>query len=105
MIKNAEKTNLIAKEQYGSRVGHRSIDLAVNKTLSSDILCQLRRPGAICSNNTKSCYDLIGHSAASIAMQTRGVPKSAVDCLFLHYNLQLTKFIPDRATLFLSRGV
>ncbi len=82
MMKVAERTNSLALEQYGSRKAHRAIDLAVNKTLTNDLLRQLKRPGAICSNDAKSCYDLIGHSQASMAMQRNGVPKAAVDCLF-----------------------
>jgi hypothetical protein len=82
MMRIAESTNSLAPEQYGSRKGHRSIDLAVSKALTYDILHQLRCPGAICSNDARSCYDLIGHSQASMAMQRNGVPKSAVDCLF-----------------------
>ncbi len=82
MMKIAEHTHSLAPEQYGSRRGHRSIDLAVNKALTYDLLRQLKRPGAICSNDARSCYDLIGHSQASIAMQRNGVPKNVVDCLF-----------------------
>jgi hypothetical protein len=82
MMKIAELSNSLAPEQYGSRRHHRAIDLAVNKTLTFDILCQLKRPGTICSNNAKSCYDLIGHTQASIAMQRMGVPRAFVDCLF-----------------------
>jgi hypothetical protein len=78
----AERAKSLAPEQYGSRKDHRAIDLAVNKTLTSNILHQLKRTGAICSNNTKSCYNLIGHTQASLAMQQVGVPKSFVDCLF-----------------------
>jgi hypothetical protein len=75
-------TNSLAPEQYGSRRNHWAIDLAVNKALTYDLLHQLKRPGAICSNDARSCYDLIGHSQASIAMQRNGVPRPAVDCLF-----------------------
>ncbi len=64
-----EKTKSIAPEHYGSRKSHRAIDLAVNKALTNDILRQLKRPGAICCNDAKSCYDLIGHAQASISMQ------------------------------------
>ncbi len=77
-----EHTQSLAPEQYGSRRGHRSIDLVVNKALTYDLLRQLKRPGAICSSDARFCYDLIGHSQASIAMQRNGVPKPAVDCLF-----------------------
>jgi hypothetical protein len=82
MMQLAEKTKAIAPEQYGSRKGHKAIDLAVNKTLTNDILRQLKQPGAICSNDAKSCYDLIGHTQAALSMQRNGVPKSAIDCLF-----------------------
>ena len=51
MMKIAEATSSLAPEQYGSRRGHKAIDLAVNKTLTYDLLRQLRRPGAICSND------------------------------------------------------
>jgi hypothetical protein len=83
MMQIAEQTNSLAPEQYGSRKKHKAIDLAINKTLTFDILCQLKRPGAICSNDTKSCYDLIGNNQASLAMQKLGVPKSFIDCLLL----------------------
>jgi hypothetical protein len=82
MMYLAEKTKTLAPEQYGSWKNHRAIDLEVNKALTYDILRQLKRPGAISSNDAKSCYDLIGHSQASMIMQWHGVPKSAVDCLF-----------------------
>ncbi len=82
MMKIAEATNSLAPEQYGSRRHHRAIDLAVCKALTYDLLRQLKRPGAICSNDARSCYDLIGHAQASIAMQRNGVPRAAVDCLF-----------------------
>jgi Reverse transcriptase (RNA-dependent DNA polymerase) len=82
MMTVAEKTKTLAPEQYGSRQHHRAIDLAVNKSLTNDVLRQLKKTGAICSNDAKSCYDLIGHTQASIAMQRHGVPQSFVDCMF-----------------------
>jgi len=82
MMKVAEKTLSLAPEQYGSRKQHRAIDLAVNKALTFDILRQLKRSGAICSNDAKSCYDLIGHTQAALSMQRVGVPKTIIDCLF-----------------------
>lgn len=59
MIKIAEATNSLAPEQSSSRRNHRAIDLAVNKALTYDLLCQLKRPGTICSNDARSCYNLI----------------------------------------------
>jgi hypothetical protein len=82
MMKTAEEMGALAPEQYGSRKQQRAIDLAVNKVLTNDVLQQLKRPGAICSNGAKSCYYLIGHTQASMAMQRNGVAKSVVDCLF-----------------------
>jgi hypothetical protein len=74
MMQNAERHSLIAKEQYGSRKNHRAADHALNKVLSHDLMRQLKQPGAICSNDAKSCYDLIGHTPASLSMQRLGVP-------------------------------
>jgi len=82
MMKVAEATMSLAPEQYGSRKRHKAIDLAVNKALTFDILRQLKRAGAICSNDAKSCYDLIGHTQASLSMQQVGVPKNIINCLF-----------------------
>jgi hypothetical protein len=82
MMRIAKKTKSLATEQYGSRRQHKAIDLAVNKALTFDILRQLKRPAAICSNDAKSCYDLIGHTQAAISMQRVGVPKNFINCLF-----------------------
>jgi len=82
MMQIAEKAGDLAPEQYGSKKRHRAINLAVNKALTFDVLRQLRRSSAVCSNDAKSCYDLIGHTPASISMQRVGVPKNVVKCLF-----------------------
>lgn len=81
-MKVAEATASLSPEQYGSRKNHQAIDLAINKVLTFDLLRQLKRPGALRSNDSNSCYDLIGHTQASLAMQCLGVSKAAVDCLF-----------------------
>jgi len=82
MMAAAEKTGSLAPEQYGSTKRHKAIDLAVNKSLTFDILHQVKRAGAICSNDAKSCYDLISHTQAAMSMQRVGVPKSIINCLF-----------------------
>jgi hypothetical protein len=82
MMAWVEMTGSLAPEQYGSRKGHKAVDLAINKVLTYDILCQLKHLGAIRSNDAKFYYNLIGHAQASTAMQRNGVPKAAVDCLF-----------------------
>jgi hypothetical protein len=81
MMKRAERIRALAPEQYGSRKKHKAIDLAVCKALTYDLLRQLKRPGAFCCNNAKSCYDLIGHAQASLSMQRVGLPAAAVNCM------------------------
>ena len=46
MLYNAEKYNIIAEEQYGSRKKHDSITAALNKQLTFDIL-RLQKKAAI----------------------------------------------------------
>jgi hypothetical protein len=58
----------------------------INKSLTNDLLRQLKQPGAICSNDAKSCCDLIGHT----------VPKNIKDCLFSS-NMPLTRSVLDMA--------
>jgi hypothetical protein len=82
MMRHAERNAALAPEQYGSRKRRRATNLATNKALTYDIIRQLKWPAAVCSNDAKSCYDLIGHTQASLAMQRMGVPRAAIDCLF-----------------------
>jgi hypothetical protein len=83
MMRTAKKVNALAPGQYGSRRNHQAADLAINKALTFDFLWQLKRSAAFCSNDAKSCYDLIGHTQTAISMQHMGVPKEAINCLFL----------------------
>jgi hypothetical protein len=69
MMKVAKSTKSLAPEQYGSRKRYKAIHLAANKALTFDILRQMKRAGAVCSNDAKSCYDLIGHTQAALSMQ------------------------------------
>jgi hypothetical protein len=111
----AESTNTLAEVQYGSRKHHHSINLAVNKTLTFDILRQLKRPGAICSNDAKSCYNLIEHPQASLAMQRVGVPWEFIDCLITtlqegHDQVRMaygdsTKFYDAKTFSILNHGI
>jgi hypothetical protein len=81
-IDHAERYNLLAKEQYGSRKGKNSIEQAVHKRLSFDIIQQTRINGALCSNDAKSCYDRIIHSVACLAYRRLGFPYPPVECMF-----------------------
>ena len=81
MMNHAEKHNMIAREQYGSRKGHTSIDHAVNKRLSYDLMRMFRSPGALCSNDAKSCYDRILHSIVALSMRRLGMPEPPIECM------------------------
>ena len=80
-IQHAENHNLIAKEQYGSRRGKRAIDHALNKRLFYDIIRQTRKPGSLCSNDAKSCYDRVLHSITMLAFRRLGFPIPPVECM------------------------
>jgi hypothetical protein len=80
-IAHAERNNLIALEQYGSRKGKQAIDQALNKRLSYDILRMTRQPGALCSNDAKSCYDRVLHSIVALAFRRIGIPKQPTECM------------------------
>ena len=80
-MRHAERNGFIAKEQYGSRKGKRAIDHVLNKRLSYDLMRFSRRPGALCSNDAKSCYDRVLHSIVSIAFRRLGFPEPPIDCM------------------------
>ena len=80
-INHAEAIQDIAPEQYGSRKGKSACDQALHKTLTYDIMRQSKRPGALCSNDAKSCYDRILHSIVSLAYRRLGVAQPPVQCM------------------------
>ena len=82
MMWTAEDCKQLAPEQYGSRKRHRSVDQGSNKRMSADMMLMLRRPGVICSNDAKSCYDRIVHAVAALCMLRQRVPESAITCVF-----------------------
>ena len=79
---HAEKHQLIAPEQFGSRKGHSSIDQVIIKTLYYDILRIKRQDGFLCSNDAKGCYDRITHSMASLALQRVGLSPLPITSMF-----------------------
>ena len=76
---------LIAKEQYGSRKQHRAVEVILNSRLVDDILRIKRKPGIICSNDARSCYNRIVHLIFAICLRRLGVHpnpiKSTVEML------------------------
>jgi hypothetical protein len=70
MMHQAEAQGEIPFECYGSRKNHEAIEVALNRRLIADLLCQKRFPGAIASVDAHtSCYDRITHTAASLCVQ------------------------------------
>jgi hypothetical protein len=61
---------------------HLAINRGLNKRLTFDLMGQKRRPGALCFNNAKSCYDHIVHAIASLSVQQVGAPKEPIVCMF-----------------------
>ena len=82
MLANGEKCDSIAPEQYGSRKNKTAIIQCLNKKLTFDLWRQRKTPGALLSNDAKSCYDRILHNIASISMQRQGVGKNNITCMF-----------------------
>ena len=78
MMKSAEQSDTIAREQYGSRQGMNAIQCALNKRLLFDIARHTKRPLGVCSCDLKSCYDRIIHNFAAVAMQRAGAPRTAI---------------------------
>jgi hypothetical protein len=69
----------LVAEQYGSRKKKMAILHTLSKRLSYDLLRQFKYPGALCSNDAKSCYDRILHVVASLCLRGLGLPESAVE--------------------------
>ena len=82
MLSNGENCDSIAPEQYGSRKNKTAIIQCLNKRLTFDLWRQKKTPGAMLSNDAKSCYDRILHNIASISMQRQGVGKNNIICMF-----------------------
>ena len=76
-MKWAEEKQQLAPEQYGSRKNLSAAKHALNKRLMLDILRLQRRPGVICANDAKACYDRILHFAAYIALRRAGLSREA----------------------------
>lgn len=78
----AEQDQQIALEQYGSRKHHSAINHALNKVLTFDYMRLLRRPGTLCANDAKSCYDRIVLMVAYLALRRLGMQPAAIASMF-----------------------
>lgn len=78
----AEKHNLIAFEQFGSRKRKDALLLSIQFRISMDITTQLRQPLSVVCNDLASCYDRIIHTIACLAHRRAGHSKGTVYCRF-----------------------
>ena len=70
---NAEKHDILAPEQYGSRKGKSAQDQALNKRLMFDIARQSKKPMVLVANDAKSCYDRIVHVMVMLCARRTGL--------------------------------
>jgi len=79
VMRNAESCQDIAPEQYGSHNQHKAAGMqCLNKPLFYDYIRAMHIPAALCSNNTKSCYDHIILLIAALCLCRLGAPVKAV---------------------------
>ena len=78
----AERLQLLAKEQFGSRKHLDALQQAVNLRITMDLALQLRQPTSVVCNDLVSCYDRIVHAICSLLLQQVGHTKGAVVCRF-----------------------
>ena len=81
-MKAAERNNLIAKEQFGSRKGNSAIEHAINKVLTMDYFRVAKISAIVCANDAKSCYDRIVLRAAFLALRAMGIPAPTINSMF-----------------------
>ena len=62
LMESVENRQGFPEELGGSRKRHEAVDIALNRKITSDIMRQSRRPGAISGVDAASCYDRIVHS-------------------------------------------
>ena len=74
----AERNNVIARENYGGRKDHRSVEVSCNQRFTADILRQKRKAAIICSNDAKGCFDRIVHIVAYIALRRFGLARQPI---------------------------
>jgi hypothetical protein len=86
MMEDCEAYEQLEWEQYGSHEGNNAIDQALNNVLSFDFIQQAQVDAAMCSNDSKICYDRIVHAIASILMQHHNFPASS--CIYVFTTLQ-----------------
>ena len=82
LLQCVEENNLLPAEHYGSRNGHYSAKLAVNKKFLFDLALLSHMPLTICRNDAKSCFDWTVHSVLSLEIQRMGMPLEPLTSMF-----------------------
>ena len=73
VMHNAEKNDILAPEQYGSRKDKSAQDQALNKRLIFDVARQTKKPMVLVANDAKSCYDRILHVMVMLCARRTGL--------------------------------
>jgi Reverse transcriptase (RNA-dependent DNA polymerase) len=82
VMANAERAGSIASEQFGSRKQKSSIQHAISKQLTTDVLRQDKKHFCLLTLDAKLCYDRIAQPIASIALKRQGATKNMVRAMF-----------------------
>jgi len=77
----AEQSQILAEEQYGSRKFKSAIHQCLNKCLLYDVIRFKRQPAALCSNNAKRWYDRITLLVAALCLCRLGCPLPAANSM------------------------
>jgi hypothetical protein len=79
---NAEASNSIASEQFGSRKHKSAIQHALNKALCFDTLRTMKDDASLTVLDAKSCYDRIPPPLACLCLRQQGLPQNIIDASF-----------------------
>jgi hypothetical protein len=80
MMANAEEHGLVQQEAVGSRKGHSTHEIALNRRLATDISRLQNKTLGVASLDAAQCYDCITHTPGSIACQRLGAPPPRFSC-------------------------
>ena len=78
LMNGAKRWGTLTPENYGSQKDLSSEEQSLNKRLFFDLALLERRPAIDEAVDLMSCYDLVGHSACSLSMQSQGAPAAPV---------------------------
>ena len=82
LMASVENRKGFPEELGGSRKRHEAVDIALNRKITSDIMRQNRRPGAILGVDAASCYDRIVHSIVILIARQEGLSLLPLLALF-----------------------